>query len=299
MLQDKKIIIWSLCIIILAVAITTSSIALAVSNSDTGVKSPGPGLHIVPYILDNSSGERDNMATYNFSVWATEEEDLESVTLTINTTYANYTILYNHSFSDSAFHLDGGEGNAKNVTLSMTIKYNTSHGIYNMKIDGRGYYELLGMWVTATCLYHVNVTETVIPAPTVLHPNGGETIPGGSDYDIEWSLSGGNLTANPITINFSTDNGGSWTSIATNELNDGVYSWSVPNIGSSNCLVKVEAEDEHGNIGSDISNSTFTITYTSPPSPPVAVPEYNMIGLLAFIGILSVVLAFATPRRKK
>jgi len=298
MLQDKKMIIWSLCIIILAVAVTTSSIALAVSNSDTGVKSPGPGLHIDPYVLDNSSGGRDNMATYNFSAWA--EEDLENVTLTINTTdpdSANYTILYNYSFSNNDFHLDEGVGNAKNVTLSMTIKYNTSHGIYNMKIDGEGLW--FGRKETTFCLYNINVTETVIPAPTVLHPDGGETIPGGSDYDIEWSLSGGNLTANPITINYSTDNGGSWTLIATNELNDGECSWDVPNIDESNCLVKVEAEDEHGNIGNDTSDSTFTITYTSPPSPPVAVPEYNMIGLLAFIGILSVVLAFATPRRKK
>jgi len=37
----------------------------------------------------------------------------------------------------------------------------------------------------------------------------------------------------------------------------------------------------------------------APPGPPVAVPEFNVIGLLALIGILSVVLAFATPRRKK
>lgn len=35
------------------------------------------------------------------------------------------------------------------------------------------------------------------------------------------------------------------------------------------------------------------------PGPPVAVPEYNAIGLLALIGILTIALTFATPRRKK
>jgi len=38
----------------------------------------------------------------------------------------------------------------------------------------------------------------------------------------------------------------------------------------------------------------------APPAPsPVAVPEYNAIGLLALIGILTIILAFATSRRKK
>ena len=114
-----------------------------------------------------------------------------------------------------------------------------------------------------------NITASNPPAPTVLKPNGGEEMPGDSIYDIKWNVTNGtcSLAANPITIYNSINNGGSWTLIATEEANDGVYSWDVPNIDASSCLVKVEAEDEHGNTGNDTSDSVFTITYTSPPTP--------------------------------
>jgi len=63
----------------------------------------------------------------------------------------------------------------------------------------------------------------------------------------------------------------------------------------------VEAKDEYGNTGSDTTDLIFTITYTSPPPPqppPVPVPEYNMIGLLALIGILTITLATVMRKRK-
>jgi hypothetical protein len=291
--------IFMFCIVIAVAAVFISSTVPV--TADIGIKSPGPGLHVDAYALDNSSGGSDNTAMWNFSVYD-PGGPLDNVMLSLNSTdpyYApNNTILYNYSFSENDFHLSREE--KKNVTLTMTIKYNTTMGNYNLKIDGKGLTEVLEN-TTAYSVCYVNVTEKVIPAPTVLQPNGGEVLPGGSSYDIKWSISGGNLTANPITIYYSTNNGSSWTLIKTNEENDGIYSWGVPNIDASNCLVKVEAEDEYGNTGSDTTDLIFTIAYTSPPpppAPPVPVPEYNMIGLLALIGILSVVLATVMMRRK-
>ena len=104
------------------------------------------------------------------------------------------------------------------------------------------------------------------PTSTVIKPNGGEEIPGASVYDIKWTVTKGtyDLAPNPITIWYSTNNGGSWADIATNEANDGRYSWNVPNItSSSNCVVKVEAKDVQGNKGDDTSDSVFTITRTT------------------------------------
>jgi len=269
-------------------------------TADGSIKSPGPGLHIVPYSLDNVSGGSDNIARWNLSVWA--EEDLTDVTLSLNATdpyYApNITKLSNYTFSNNSFNLIAGQGNAENVTLKLIIKPGTEAGDYNLKVDGDGLWQGLFHETTSSICY-VNVTGTVV-APTVINPNGGEVIAGGSVSTIQWALPG--LTNETIiTIYYSTDNGSSWSQIATNEANDGVYSWSVPNIGSSNCLVKVEAEKDLIYFANDTSDSTFTITYTSPPPPPspVAVPEYNMIGLLALIGISTIILAFATSRRKK
>ena len=102
------------------------------------------------------------------------------------------------------------------------------------------------------------------PAVSVLRPDGKEEIPGESVYDITWNVTAGtyDLAATPINISYSNDSGTSWNSIASNELNDGRYSWSVPNINSSECLFSVTAKDVHGTTGSDASDLTFTILPT-------------------------------------
>jgi len=76
---------------------------------------------------------------------------------------------------------------------------------------------------------------TTPPAVTVLRPDGQEEIPGDSVYDITWSVSAGmyDLAADSINISYSNDSGTTWNSIASNELNDGRHSWSVPNINSA------------------------------------------------------------------
>lgn len=105
------------------------------------------------------------------------------------------------------------------------------------------------------------------PVPTVLKPNGGEEIPSGSIYDIKWNVSVGtySLAINPLNISYSTDGGTTWDSIAADEPNDGRYHWDVPNIdpSTSNCLIKVEARDTHGNTGNDTSDSVFIILHTT------------------------------------
>jgi len=278
-------------------AVVISSIPV---TADISIKSPGPGLEIDVYALDNSSGGSDNIARWNLSVWA-DGKNLTDVTLSLNETdpyYApNITKLSNYTFSNNSFDLTEGQENAENVTLTMIIKPGTEAGYYKIKIDGDSLWE---GWLheSTSIVCTVNVTETIV-APTVIKPNGGEVIAGGSLYTIQWVLP--DLTGDIITIYLSTDSGSSWSQIATGEANDGVYSWSVPNIGSSNCLVKVEADKDLIYFATDTSDSTFTITYTSPPPapPPVAVPEYNAIGLLALIGILTIILAFTTSRRKK
>ena len=59
------------------------------------------------------------------------------------------------------------------------------------------------------------------------------------------------------------------------------------------------AYDKVPNYSSAVDSAQDCATPTAPAPPPVPVPEFNVIGLLALIGILSVVLAFATLRRKK
>jgi hypothetical protein len=58
----------------------------------------------------------------------------------------------------------------------------------------------------------------------------------------------------------TTGSGGPFTDIALNELNDGVYPWTVPNQPSSNVFVRAIARDAASNTGQDLSDAAFSIT---------------------------------------
>ena len=114
--------------------------------------------------------------------------------------------------------------------------------------------------------------DTIPPSVTVTSPNGGEIWAGGSTQTIEWTATDDNMVDNPITIYYSYD-GGEWIQIATNEMNDGTYEWSLPTIDSTNVLIKITAIDKAGNVGEDVSDSTFTIDSTNPTTNIISPAE--------------------------
>jgi hypothetical protein len=93
----------------------------------------------------------------------------------------------------------------------------------------------------------------------VLSPNGGETLKSGSTWTIRWVT---NKTIRPvakIVLKYTTD-GITWEAIKTFSGNPGNYSWTVPNVSSTKCKVKVILKDASGiTVGSDVSDKVFTI----------------------------------------
>ena len=85
-------------------------------------------------------------------------------------------------------------------------------------------------------------------------PNGGEFWEAGSLHQITWlSLP----AVGDVKLEYSTDGGGSWTTIAAATPNDESYDWVVPAVPSSNVLVRI-SEAAHGDP-SDVSNAAFMI----------------------------------------
>ena len=75
---------------------------------------------------------------------------------------------------------------------------------------------------------------------TLLHPNGGEVFVAGSDTVITWE----GVTADErVRLDFSADNGRSWTAIAAG-VTGRRHQWRVPLIASDACLVRVTLEEE-------------------------------------------------------
>jgi hypothetical protein len=101
---------------------------------------------------------------------------------------------------------------------------------------------------------------------TLTSPNGGEKFWSGSTQMIKWNSTG---SINKVRIQYSINNGSSWTYITKSTINDGMYNWTVPNTPSSQCLVKIS--DAPDGDPFDTSDAVFSIlaaqasiTITSP-----------------------------------
>ena len=111
------------------------------------------------------------------------------------------------------------------------------------------------------------------PAIMVGQPNGGETLQGGSTYNVFWASQG--TQVQNIRLSYSL-NGGSTYAIITSSGNpsSGFYAWSVPDVSSTSALLKAEGLT-YGNavLVSDVSDHPFTIVGTPvPQEPPVEPP---------------------------
>jgi len=104
----------------------------------------------------------------------------------------------------------------------------------------------------------VYIDGTMTPdSITVNSPNGGERLTIGKTYEIMWTTVG---ILDFVKIEYSIDNGTSWTDIATSAPNSGTYEWEVPVSPAENCLIRVS--DPNGEL-SDTSDSVFSIKFSN------------------------------------
>lgn len=101
-------------------------------------------------------------------------------------------------------------------------------------------------------------------------PNGGETWYIDSTYDIVWSSE---YCGGFVDIDFSIDNGASWGAVTVSEADLGVYSWTIPNFPSEQCLMRV---CESGGTSCDTSDAVFSIEPAPSDSVYLDVPEVGV-----------------------
>jgi len=110
----------------------------------------------------------------------------------------------------------------------------------------------------------------VLPTASLASPNGGETLYAGNTHAITWSASSSDPAAtSTINLSYSTDGGATFSNtIATGEVNDGSFNWTIPSVASSSVRVQATAVDSHGLSQSDRSNANLTIR------SPIVVNEF-------------------------
>ena len=88
-------------------------------------------------------------------------------------------------------------------------------------------------------------------------PNGGEMFYIDTDEFLTWDL---NNNTDFVKIEYSTDSGATYpNTIIDSTNNDGIYKWTIPDIESETCRIKVSALD--GAQMSDESDADFTIIF--------------------------------------
>ncbi|MBK7956998.1 MAG: hypothetical protein IPK03_02135 [Bacteroidetes bacterium] len=219
--------------------------------------------------------------------------DATNITL-IDASNSNFTIQLPTSITVTS--PDGGEtwdvGTNQNITF-------TSQNIANVKID----YSINGgaSWInitastptssgsytwtipnnaSANCKVRISDASNAntkdesngaftirLPATIALNaPNGGETWDIGTVHNITWTTT----AINNIKIEFSSNSGGTWTTVAASVLASlGTYAWTIPGPTSNNCLIKITDVSNASN--SDISNLAFKIV--QPPSITITSPN--------------------------
>lgn len=97
--------------------------------------------------------------------------------------------------------------------------------------------EISGFNIPSGAQHYFVVYEIITDNLVLTYPIGGEKMVAGSQETIHWD--GIDLSGGGITIEYSTDNGTSWNTIATTVTTATNHTWTLPSVASGECLVRV------------------------------------------------------------
>ena len=107
---------------------------------------------------------------------------------------------------------------------------------------------------------HVPVpTGGVVPTAYMISLNGAEVLTPGSNETIEWGTDD-DVAVTSVDVEYSPDNGASWSLLGTGLAPYGSLAWTVPGAPTSTGLLRVTAYDGLGNFGADLTDSPFVIS---------------------------------------
>lgn len=111
----------------------------------------------------------------------------------------------------------------------------------------------------------------------LLSPQGGEVWQTMSLKAVYWYP---NPDITLVNIKLSVNNGSSWFYLNANPVSilDGSYTFSVPAVQSSNCLIRIESATDP-NLWYDVSDQTFTISSSDTPSVTLTAPDNQNLKL--------------------
>lgn len=117
------------------------------------------------------------------------------------------------------------------------------------------------------------------PVLMLRSPAGGEVLYSGSSFSITWQSAG----VATINLDFSSDNGASWTPLAASvPASPASWGWTVPSINSTTCKVKIY---DPSNTSLASTSNVFTIASVLPP-PILISPQSNSVNVHLPVSLL-------------
>jgi len=156
--------------------------------------------------------------------------------------------------------------NGEQVDLTFTIgsSYPASYGVVLYDTESAAYQNLREdntYTYTAGSTVHefsLRLGDATDPSITITYPTSGLTLLVNTAYVITWTYT--DITdCRSTDLYYSLDNGSNWTSIGTASGGSTSYPWTTPGTISTEALIRVEAEDWAGNVGTATMSLPFTI----------------------------------------
>lgn len=137
----------------------------------------------------------------------------------------------------------------------------------NYKVRITAYDYVWNSTSTISNTFSIDKTAPTLQTTTITYPNW-HILKWWASANIIWNtwdiVDNIALAANPITLQYSSDNWTNWNNIATSEANDWTYSWTVPSLNVNQLKVKIIATDWAWNTWSVVSQNTSIIDSTVP-----------------------------------
>lgn len=125
-----------------------------------------------------------------------------------------------------------------------------------------------------------------VPVAYLRTQRTGVALDPGQIVDIRW-ITDDDVQVVNVDIELSIDGGSTWpTVIAAATVDDGLFSWTVPDIYTQNAKVRVVARDNQGNTGFDASPIGFAIN-AQPPACPGDADGDGLVGLSDIAAVIT------------
>jgi len=208
------------------------------------------------------------------TIRAQPQSDLipESTWHFIAMTYDNVNVkIYQDGVFKTSSPLTGNLYGDQLFTIGKDAYYTSSGRYWGGKIDDIRLYNRALSDSEILQLYNENsgssgnvsasfIFDTKPPVVSLLNPNGGQTFSGNQTIPVNWTASDEQIATNPVTISMTGAQNGVYQTLQQNLPNTGTSNVLPLSISTQYAKMKASVKDKYGNVGSDVSDGTFTVT---------------------------------------